>query len=121
MENNDMLSALKGLLGDGAEEKIATVMNALGSNNQGPINVDDDIIVNENETSPSIGINPTNSNDGLQYLSQIKNIVGQMGNANDSRSNLLMSLKPYMREERKKSIDNLVKVLNISKMTGFFK
>lgn len=109
MENNDMLNTLKGLLGDNAEEKIGMVMNALQQDNQTPINVEDDIEVNNS------------NNDSSQYISQIKNIIGQMSNANDSRSNLLMSLRPYMRENRRKSIDNVVKLLNLSKFSGLFK
>ena len=107
MENNDMLGALKGLLGDNADEKIGMVMDALKKDSDKPINVEDDIVVN--------------NNDSQQYLSQIKNIVGQMGNANDSRSNLLMSLRPFMRDNRKKSIDNVIKILNLSKYSGLFR
>jgi hypothetical protein len=102
-----MLGTLKGLLGDNAEEKIGMVMNALQKDNETPINVEDDIIVNNNDSS--------------QYISQIKNIIGQMSHANDSRSNLLMSLRPFMRKNRQKSIDNVIKILNLSKYSGLFK
>ncbi len=111
MQNNDMLNSLKGLLGDNADEKIGAVLNALSSNNDKPINVEDDISVDNSFSQP----------DQSQYISQIKNIISEMGNATDSRSNLLLSLRPYMRDNRKKSIDNLIKVLNISKFSGFFK
>ena len=104
-----MLNALKGLLGDNAEEKIGNVMNALQGDKENPINVEDDIKVNNDK------------NDSLQYVSQIKNIIEQISNTNDSRSNLLMSLRPYMRENRQKSIDNVVKILNLSKISGLFK
>ena len=102
-----MLGTLKGLLGDNAEEKIGMVMNALQKDNETPINVEDDITVS--------------NNDSLQYISQIKNIIGQMSHANDSRSNLLMSLRPFMRKNRQKSIDNVIKILNLSKYSGLFK
>ena len=102
-----MLGTLKGLLGDNADEKIGMVMNALQKDNETPINVEDDITVNNNDSS--------------QYISQIKNIIGQMSHANDSRSNLLMSLRPFMRKNRQKSIDNVIKILNLSKYSGLFK
>lgn len=111
MQNNDMLNSLKGLLGDNADEKIGAVMNALSGNNDKPINVEDDISVDNSFSQP----------DQSQYISQIKNIIGELSNATDSRSNLLLSLRPYMRDNRKKSIDNLIKVLNISKFSGLFK
>ena len=120
MENNDMLNALKGLLGDNAEEKIGKVMNALQSNNETPINTEDDVIIQQNDDKPPVQLLQNNSSDSMQYISQIKNIIGQMSNANDSRSNLLMSLRPYMRENRQKSIDNVVKILNLSKFSGLF-
>lgn len=120
MENNDMLNTLKGLLGDNAEEKIGKVMSALQGNNEKPINVEDDIVINQNEDKPPMQLLQNNSADSMQYISQIKNIVSQMSNANDSRSNLLMSLRPYMRENRQKSIDNVVKILNLSKFSGLF-
>lgn len=104
---NDMIDTLKGMLGDNAEEKIQTVLQSLQSGNS----------ENEENTvvsSSSSGITP-------DYVSQMKNIINQIGSANDSRSNLLLSLKPYMRAERKKSIDSAVKILNLSKLAGLFK
>ncbi len=122
MENNDMLNTLKGLLGDNAEEKIGMVMDALKSNNEKPINVDEDIVFDKSDDSVPLGIGENNtSGDSSQYIYQIKNLIGQMSNSNDSRSNLLMSLRPYMRDNRKKSIDNVVKILNLSKISGLFK
>ena len=97
----DMMDTLKGILGDDAEEKIQTVLNGLQSGGS--------------EISDNTEIGNTD------YLSQIKALVGQMGKANDSRSNLLLSLKPYMRAERRNSIDNAVKILNLTRIAGLFK
>ncbi len=97
----DMMDTLKGILGDDAEEKIQTVLNGLQSGGS------------EISDNTEIG--------NADYLSQIKALVGQMGKANDSRSNLLLSLKPYMRAERRNSIDNAVKILNLTRIAGLFK
>ena len=118
MADNDIMSSLKGLLGDNADEKIGMVMNALKGNSEKPVDVESDIVVDNSENSSSIGFA---RNDSDQYISQIKNIIGQMSSTNDSRSNLLMSLRPYMRQNRQKSIDNVVKILNLSKISGLFK
>lgn len=104
----DMMDTLKGILGDDAEDKIKTVLNGLQSGDL-PVNVTD----GGGESLPS--------GDMTEYLSQIKSLVGKMGSANDSRSNLLLSLKPYMRPERRQSIDNAVKILNLTRLAGFFK
>lgn len=37
-------------------------------------------------------------------------------NSNDPRSNLLNSLKPYMRNSRKEKIDNYINLMNMSKI-----
>ncbi len=116
-----MMGTLKGLLGDNAEEKIGMVMNALQGSGEDQINVEDDISINENNSGNSLSLSGGNSSDVGQYVSRIKGLIDEMSNANDSRSNLLMSLRPYMRDNRKKSIDNVVKILNLSKMSGLFK
>lgn len=120
---DDMLSSLKGLLGDNADEKIGAVLGALtskGDNNTH--NIDDDIVIN---TKPVVQNNPKGkdlfSPEGIEYMAKIKGIIDEMGSVNDPRSNLLMSLRPYMRASRRASIDNAVKILNLSRATGFFK
>ena len=105
--DNDMLNTLKGMLGDNAEEKIQTVLQSLQSGN--------------NENSENAIASSGSSAPIPDYISQIKGIINQMGSANDSRSNLLLSLKPYMRAERKQSIDSAVKLLNLTKLAGLFK
>lgn len=108
----DMVETLKGILGDDAEEKIQSVLSGLQSSGSAG---------EEESTGDSSVPALSKSLNGADYLSQIKSLVGQMGNANDSRSNLLLSLKPYMREERKHSIDNAVKILNLTRIAGLFK
>lgn len=146
-KSSDMLGTLKGLLGDNADEKINAVMNALknSSNNSGNggsvsdnINsvvnsVNDSIEVNDERGAIPVSFSSDNnggitqnannllSPEGLEYISKIKGIIDEMGSANDPRSNLLMSLRPYMRTNRQRSIDNAVKILNLSRFSGLFK
>ena len=118
MADNDILNSLKGMLGDNADEKINSVMNMLKGNS----NIDNDIKVDEG--SSNISKSDTSnmiSPESLRYISQIKSIIDEMGSANDPRSNLLMSLRPYMNKTRQKSIDNAVKILNLSRISGLFK
>ena len=113
---NDMMDTLKGLLGDNADEKIQSVLSSLQSGSGGQQS-------GSNDNSGSDSMMQASSSSGTQdpYISQIKNLVSQLGGANDSRSNLLLSLKPYMRAERQKSIDSAVKILNLTRISGFFK
>ncbi len=131
MPNNDLLNSLKGMLGDNADEKISAVMNMLKSEKAGENisksieNVEQDISVSEEKGGFPVEItqsqNSSFSPESLEYIGRIKSIVDEMGSANDPRSNLLLSLRPYMRDTRKKSIDNAVKILNLSRFSGLFR
>lgn len=53
----------------------------------------------------------------METLMKMKNIMEKMKNSgNDPRANLLMSLKPYLKETRKDKVDQYVKMLNMSKV-----
>ena len=120
MAENDILNSLKGMLGDNADEKINSVINMLKGNS----NIDNDIKVDEGNSNTDISKTDSSnmiSPESLRYISQIKSIIDEMGSANDPRSNLLMSLRPYMNKTRQKSIDNAVKILNLSRISGLFR
>ncbi|MBQ6529526.1 MAG: hypothetical protein IJI39_01205 [Clostridia bacterium] len=92
----DIADTLKGLLGDGAEDTIKNVMGSLSQNDRPPINTDAD---------------------SMASLMQIKRIAeGLTTSRSDPRANLLLSLKPYMRDGRKQSIDNAVKMIGMLKI-----
>ena len=147
----DPMDTLKSILGDNAEETIQSVMNSLNGNGQsnggtgtglsggtGPSGGGGDIgaLLNSlgGNSGNSGGGNSGGANGGvrsplsnldpesLSYLMQMRDIVSKMTDSrSDSRSNLLMSLKPYMRDTRKRSIDSAVRLLNISKLAGLFR
>ena len=123
---NDMMSTLKGLLGDNADEKIQSVLSALQSTNQTPKEETAETTAAPAETPGPAPAKPmktsgTNGMEGMEYIMKIKNVIDEMGSANDARSNLLLSLRPYMRQERQRGIDNAIRVLNLSKFSGLFK
>lgn len=99
----DAMETLKGILGDGAEDKIKNVMNTLtaGGHEQLPEAVGDS---------------------SLGYIMQIRDIMSKLANNHDDpRVQLLMSLKPYMRDGRKQSIDNAVRILSLTKLSSVLK
>lgn len=97
----DMMDTLKQVLGDDAEEKIKSVLSSL-SNSEGE---------SKQEESSSIDIGE---------LMKLKTIAEELSNTNDARSNLLLSLKPFMRSTRQKGIDNAVRLLSLSKLGSLF-
>lgn len=93
----DAMDTLKNLLGDDAEDKIKNVMSSFS------------------------GDSPSTESESAE-IAQIREMINQLGSSrNDPRSNLLMSLKPYMRETRRHSIDSAVKLLNLTKLSQLFK
>lgn len=105
MSDNSALDALKGILGDNADEKINTVLNSLA-----PSKTDGE------EKAISV-----HKDDSLQYLMQMKGIIDEMSRSeNDERSRLLMSLKPFMRSSRQQTIDSAVRLLSLTRVAGKF-
>lgn len=122
---NDMMDMLKGILGNDAEEKIKTVMSSLGVNEnnqpQTPSNTDTEVGSQIATTQPTTSM-PAINTDAIAGMMKIKNMFDEMTNGkNDTRSNLLMSLKPYMRSSRQKSIDNAVRIIGLTKLTDLFR
>lgn len=98
----DAMDTLKNILGDDAEDKIKNVLGSFSSS--------------EETQLPSV------NTDSLDQLMQLKSVLdGITNNRNDPRANLLMSLKPYMRSGRQRSIDSAVKLLGLSNLTKLFR
>ncbi len=92
----DAMDTLKNLLGDDAEDKIKNVMSSFSGGDG-------------------------DSGDSAELM-QIRDMINNFGkSSNDPRSNLLMSLKPYMRETRRHSIDSAVRLLNLTKLSKLIK
>ena len=52
---------------------------------------------------------------------KIKSIMETLNKKDDPRSNLLYSLKPYLRETRQKKLDQYVNLFKITEVTNLFK
>lgn len=86
---------------------------------------------NKQDTSKNTSNNSSNSsnNNGNFDFSQIdmntilkmKSVMEKLNNSNDPRSNLLYSLKPYLREEKKGKLDQYANLLNVAKIADLFK
>ncbi len=72
--------------------------------------------------------NGNNSNNGFDFsqldmntIMKMKSVMDKLNTSNDPRSNLLQSLKPYLREERKSKVDQYANLLNVAKIADLFK
>lgn len=58
----------------------------------------------------------------FEMLLKLKNIMSQLNsNDNDPRSNLLLSLKPYLRNEKREKVDQYIKFLKLGKVFELLK
>ena len=71
-------------------------------------------------TAPSEN-NNSNFNIDLETILKMKTIIDSMNKKDDPRANLLYSLKPYLRESRKKQLDQYVNLLNMTKIADIIK
>ena len=62
-----------------------------------------------------------NSNIDFSTIIKIKNIMDSLNQNDDARSNLLYSLKPYLRESRQKKIDQYANIFKFSEITKLFR
>lgn len=91
-------------------EMLQNFSNAMSSNQNKTSN--DSNKNNSSNTSNNFDF----SNLDLNTIMKMKSIMEKMNNTNDPRANLLNSLKPYLREEKKGKIDQYSNIMNIAKI-----
>lgn len=115
MNDNDMSNIMKQLnnmmqnneFPDNIKEAINNFKNSSRNNNTNTNNEN-----TNNSDNPEIDINT---------ILKMKQIIDSMNtNKNDPRSNLLMSLKPYLKESRQKKVDQYVQLFGLSKAFEMF-
>ena len=75
-----------------------------------------------NNTSSNTNNNFDFSNLDMDTIMKLSSAFGKMKNSkNDPRANLLNSLKPYLRDEKKGKIDQYMNLLNVSKIAEIMK
>ena len=57
----------------------------------------------------------------MNTILKMKSVMEKLNTSNDPRLNLLHSLKPYLREEKKGKIDQYANLLNVAKIADIFK
>jgi hypothetical protein len=76
---------------------------------------------NDNSKEENNQNNNNNFNFDINTILKMKNVMDKMNSSkNDPRSNLLLSLKPYLNNNRKEKLDQYMQFLNISKVIEAF-
>ena len=75
-----------------------------------------------NDTNNTSSSNSGNNLDlDFDTILKIKNIIEAFNKKDDAKSNLLYSLKPYLRESRQKKIDQYINLFKLSGITKLLK
>lgn len=114
--NEEMFKNLSSMLENtGYSDNLKNVMSNFTSNNN---TTNNDNYTNNNENSNS---NFDFSNIDMETIMKIKNIMSKMNSKKDDpRSNLLLSLKPYLKPSRKEKLDQYMKFMNLSSIMEVF-
>ncbi len=139
---SDMINNFKNMLNsDSVPDNIKDIMNNIKSNENKDFknnetnsdvssNISPEIISNlvnmfnssdkKSETSNDDNSKNTTNID-FETLLKMKTIMEKMNsNKDDPRANLLLSLKPYLKESRKDKVEQYIKIFNISKVAEVF-
>ena len=83
---------------------------------------------NENNSSSQTNNSDENNNSNIfsgnldfETILKMKSIMETFNKKDDPRSNLLYSLKPYLRENKQKKLDQYVNLFKITQVTSLFK
>lgn len=127
---NDMLSQIP----PDAIKNLSNMMNAnihqkeSTSTNSSASSIDASVSSNHSDSSSTASnvnsANPANnfdfSNIDINTIMKMKTIMEKMNNSSDARSNLLQSLKPYLRDEKKSKLDQYSKLLTMTNLMELF-
>lgn len=101
-------------------EMVNNLMGMLGTNSSSNEQTSNNYSEN---TSNNNAQNTNNSNSGnidFETIMKMKSIIDKMNIKNDPRSNLLESLKPYLKESRRGKVDQYIQLMNISRVIEVF-
>lgn len=116
MNNEDMselFSKFSNMINEGnIPDEMKNILSSLSSNNSNNSNSS-----NDNSSSNS---NNTGSSIDFETIMKMKSIMEKMNNNNDPRANLLLSLKPYLKDSRKEKIEQYIKLFGMSKVMEMF-
>ena len=106
---------LEGALSQISPEMIENVSKMLNNNSNNSTSNTNSSSDNTNNSSFDFNnIDPAT-------IMKITSAFSKMNNKNDPRTNLLYSLKPYLRDGKKEKLDQYVNLLNITKMADILK
>lgn len=117
---SDMLNNFTKMLNN--QEMPDNIKNILNSMNNNSNNTSNNSNINSNNNSQNSNQNPSSNNPfgdfDMNTILKMQKIMSSMNNDKqaDYRTNLLMSLKPYLKESRKGKVDQYVQLMKMGKI-----
>ena len=117
MNNEDMselFSKFSNMVSEGnIPDEMKNILSSLSGNNNDQENSNKETQEgNSRQDTPSID---------FETIMKMKTIMDKMqNNQNDPRANLLLSLKPYLKESRKEKVDQYIQLFGMSKVMEIF-
>lgn len=101
-------------------QNFSSMMNSSNSNDKrpnSPNNLNSSNVSNSSNESSQNGSFDLGNID-MNTILKMKSVMDSLNTSNDPSSNLLQSLKPYLREERKEKVDKYANILNVAKIAN---
>ena len=123
MLNNSNLNDILSQIPPDTLKNFSTMMNGNSNSNEktDKNSLDDETIDTTNNSSTNTNNNTFDfSNIDINTMMKMKSIMEKMNHSSDPRSNLLQSLKPYLRDEKKSKLDQYSNLLNMANLIELF-
>ena len=113
---SDLFNKFSTMINEGnIPDNIKNILSSLSSNSASE-NTDNSENINGSKNSSD-----TSSSIDFETILKMKSIMDKMNNSsNDPRANLLLSLKPYLKDSRKEKVDQYIKLFGMSKVLEVF-
>ena len=118
--NSDSKQTLNNMLSQISPEMLNNLSSMLQSNNSANNN-NFNSSNSSNYSTNSSNTSNNNFNLDLETLMKMTSVISAMNQKDNPGSNLLHSLKPYLRDSRKDKLDQYANLLNISKIADIMK
>ena len=123
MLNNGNLNDILSQITPDTLKNFSTMMNGnttSGENTNNNMKSSESANTSDNSSNHSFNGNFDFSKIDMNTMMKMKSVMEKMNHASDPRSNLLHSLKPYLRDEKKGKLDQYANLLNMANLIELF-
>jgi len=127
--DENMVNKLKGMMDNGElSDVISKIPPEMIQNFSSMMNNNNNSNHSNSSSSSNGNANGNNASSGFDFSSidmntimKMKSVMDKMNAKDDPRTNLLRSLKPYLRDEKKEKLDQYANLMNVAKVAELFK